>query len=97
VARELASHLRLKRDLSVACKEWCSSGEGTGFSSEIETPTIVAVHSVHDGVARELASHLRLKLSVPTWYTSIIFRGEGTGFSSEIETKLWYAAHDALR
>ncbi len=37
VARELASHLRLKLKLSVMLALQRMSGEGTGFSSEIET------------------------------------------------------------
>ena len=38
VARELASHLRLKLSPNVIEAELLLGGEGTGFSSEIETP-----------------------------------------------------------
>jgi len=40
VARELASHLRLKLTIIVHAIEQMIGGEGTGFSSEIETPTL---------------------------------------------------------
>src|SRR6266851_4198170 len=38
VARELASHLRLKRWSCAPQRQGATCGEGTGFSSEIETP-----------------------------------------------------------
>jgi hypothetical protein len=61
VARELASHLRLKPTRPEYVSAWYYSGEGTGFSSEIETSWLLYPgESVHK-VARELASHLRLK------------------------------------
>src|SRR2546425_434014 len=37
VARELASHLRLKQKPTAFSKVYINRGEGTGFSSEIET------------------------------------------------------------
>src|SRR5260370_28470193 len=40
-------------------------GEGTGFSSEIETARILASGVAQLRVARELASHLRLKPENP--------------------------------
>jgi len=61
VARELASHLRLKRAVSLRRFTWMHRGEGTGFSSEIETIKKVFGTDVKPYVARELASHLRLK------------------------------------
>jgi len=63
VARELASHLRLKHEHRVSDCYFEASGEGTGFSSEIETETNAANSIQAHQVARELASHLRLKLS----------------------------------
>ncbi len=39
MARELASHLRLKRDIDGGGPGCVRRGEGTGFSSEIETVT----------------------------------------------------------
>ncbi len=62
VARELASHLRLKHPHQpiLLCQSF--SGEGTGFSSEIETQIMQHGMDIRLNVARELASHLRLKL-----------------------------------
>ncbi len=62
-------------------------GEGTGFSSEIETSCWNTFTCKDPCVARELASHLRLKPRVTAWCAAPLERGEGTGFSSEIETQ----------
>ncbi len=61
MARELASHLRLKLLKSQRAPDDIERGEGTGFSSEIETVDEQSVFLCHHPVARELASHLRLK------------------------------------
>src|SRR6266404_6178840 len=61
VARELASHLRLKLPIYGSTLSASLSGEGTGFSSEIETEGKINVWYDPTVVARELASHLRLK------------------------------------
>src|SRR6266851_1353441 len=68
------------------------SGEGTGFSSEIETSYFRHVRLLTLIVARELASHLRLKLPCRLFVSCHPCRGEGTGFSSEIETAAKSAA-----
>src|SRR5712692_2596498 len=47
-------------------------GEGTGFSSEIETCKPLYAHPGRELVARELASHLRLK---PGTRTSLLRHG----------------------
>ena len=90
VARELASHLRLKHHVSARPETPCRSGEGTGFSSEIETVTALGVRSKFATVARELASHLRLKLLSGSRAAHRHTSGEGTGFSSEIETLKYF-------
>ncbi len=69
-----------------------SCGEGTGFSSEIETDKAGACRQIDGRVARELASHLRLKRIVVRSPPNLHSRGEGTGFSSEIETLACRAA-----
>src|SRR6266851_2969867 len=92
VARELASHLRLKQRAMTAITTFLQSGEGTGFSSEIETLIWWVGSVVCAPVARELASHLRLKLPRCSASTTSAGSGEGTGFSSEIETPIEVAA-----
>ncbi len=61
MARELASHLRLKRVVPGPPPVGVGCGEGTGFSSEIETQIFALDVAAIYEVARELASHLRLK------------------------------------
>jgi len=61
VARELASHLRLKQLIRLDDKRANGRGEETGFSSEIETAQKEGTAFISGNVARELASHLRLK------------------------------------
>ena len=85
VARELASHLRLKLISGSQAYLSIVRGEGTGFSSEIETFSGRGRGRGIEQVARELASHLRLKLQDVARHEVAAIRGEGTGFSSEIE------------
>ncbi len=61
VAREPASHLRLKLPIGRHCICRHHSGAGTGFSSEIETVVFRDCAFYGAEVAREPASHLRLK------------------------------------
>src|SRR5216683_1315710 len=70
-----------------AARGW-RRGEGTGFSSEIETCRNHLHVTLASDVARELASHLRLKQARRSIRRLRGHRGEGTGFSSEIETVL---------
>src|SRR5216684_1149174 len=88
VARELASHLRLKLKSPCGIRTPVAGGEGTGFSSEIETAQHTRRALALSQVARELASHLRLKPRHCQGIGILGGRGEGTGFSSEIETVL---------
>ena len=86
VARELASHLRLKPCVRFIVNSFLHRGAGTGFSSEIETAKIRDKPGPQGTVARELASHLRLKLARRARIPPRAPCGAGTGFSSEIET-----------
>jgi len=86
VARELASHLRLKLAVRCCAEACLIGGEGTGFSSEIETQCLMQQYARFWAVARELASHLRLKLGIP--------KGEGP-LQSEVAREL--ASHLRLK
>ncbi len=87
VAREPASHLRLKLFIHRLALNNSRCGAGTGFSSEIETQSFSLAHRQGTLVAREPASHLRLKRYVSSGTRVSPACGAGTGFSSEIETK----------